>query len=326
MLGYQEDGSFATDNSGRETLHKCQLKWWLGVYFGRTTKAVSKDLFCGVCLHLAMEEFYKGVDPEKVLRRFDQRYGSWARGEVDPTDNKSHVNIRSVLWTCVLERRIVNPPYQPVTGWVEFAIDYLLAPGVRYTGKIDAIVESDSGYAIEDTKSTGRPDKGFAAQFEINDATTGYYDGVRELGFDVPMSYINIIHAKALPANMESACSTHSKGKPRGAPKTLWADCWSSHNESRVIGPFLRDPAEIEPFRKRVVADVEVMKELVDRAPQLIDIEKIPATGKLSPRTACEWCEFRPFCLTGITHEKVMAHTVEHFWDPRDVVKSEVPE
>lgn len=314
MLCYQDDGTFAVDNSARSTFHECQLQWWLRVYLGRSTSERKKDLYCGTCLHVAMEQFYKGVDPIEIMATFDATYGEWARGKVDVKDGKSWQNIREVLWV-VLQRRLTAPPYQPVPDFVEFPIEYTF-DGVKYCGKLDAVVEAAHGYGIEDTKSTGRPDKGWEAQFEMCDALTGYYDGMREQhNTDIPNCYINVIHSKALPANMEASCTQHSRGKQ----KVKWGECWPQHNESRVIGPFLRDPHEIPAFRQRVVSDVESMKRVIDVAPTIHEIDKVEATGKVKPRTACEWCEFRPYCLGGTPRaETIMANTVEVYFDPRE--------
>ena len=310
--GDENRGLFALDNSSRETWHKCRLKWWLSVYLGRTTEEIKKDLFCGECLHKAMERFYNGMKPEEVLKAFDQEYKPWAFGKVEVKDGKAWQNIREVLWR-VLQDRVVNPPYQPVEGWVEFPVQYQL-PGesVLYCGRVDAVCEANFGFLGEDTKSTGRPDEGWKGQFEMTDGFTGYYAALRaEHDWDVPNWYINVIHAKALPAEPKKKCSTH---------KRPWEECWYQHNESRTIGPYLRDPGEIPAFERRVVEDAHGMEDLIGRAPTLQDIEEVPATGKISPRTACDFCEFRPFCVgRPATADQIAAHTTVKFWDPREV-------
>jgi hypothetical protein len=283
------------------------------VYLGRTTEEIKKDLFCGECLHKAMESFYNGTEPEQVLADFDARYKPWAFGKVEVKDGKAWQNIREVLWM-VLQRRVQAPPYHPVEGWVEFAVEYEIGPGVLYTGRVDAVCEAPFGFIGEDTKSTGRPDKGWAGQFEMTDALTGYYDGLRtQYEWDVPSWYIHVIHAKALPAEPNRKCTQHQR---------KWGECWPQHNESREIGPFLRDPREIPAFRARVMHDADQMMALVERAPALEDIEKVQATGRISPRTACDFCEFRPFCAGGHpTADKIAANTTVSFWDPRTVVE-----
>lgn len=299
-MAIYRDGYLFVDNSTLSAFKTCKMQAMMKYGYNlQPAEQRNTPAFIGTCLHKALEQYFITEDPANAFRTLHAEYWEYAQTHVAPDDRTSRYdNIYLVLESWI--RR--NPPNQwpfkvSNADHVEmpFAIPLPGAPNIIYCGALDLIVQradlADVFY-VYDTKSTGRPDDRFRAQFDLGSQFSGYVWAAQQIvSPNVVGAYVNIVHRMVIPT---------STGKCRSGHGTTYDVCGYLHPQHE-LKPVMRTPAEIEAWlldaTMIAIQWYEYFTEFIGDGSEadVADITMVPQDGKWGYQV-CPLCDYKDFC------------------------------
>jgi hypothetical protein len=242
----------------------------------------------GTAIHGATEVYYKTASRIKALEQLAILYEAHADQYAAADDRLSFDNIERCFRGWLDKFPFNELPYEVVEGSVERPFLLPLTDNVVYGGRLDALVRPKGGRGLWllDTKSTGRIDKKFRAQFSIGSQMSGYYWAAeQEYKEKIQGIYINVVHTGKVPAS-DRKCSTHSR---------KYSECGSWHMQHGVE-KFFRSPDEIAEWLTDAKALATEWYSTLDAGDPSFDrLNEVDQRGKWVYQ-ACALCNYHTFC------------------------------
>jgi hypothetical protein len=249
MAVWLPDGRLAVDNSTLSSLATCGTQAMMAYGLSlRAPEGTNLPAEAGTAIHKAVEAYFKTGKRFEAIAKLKEVYEPIAERHAQPDDRLGYDNIARCLESWLDKYPPGQLPYDVVPGAIEVPFQLPLTKEVAYVGQIDAIVTprgSDRLWLL-DTKSTGRVDQKFKAQFSIGSQMSGYYWAAQQLfNQEVEGIYINVVHAGKVPGS-DRKCGTHGR---------KYSECGSWHMDHGVH-KYYRSEGEIEAW----LADVKVLQ------------------------------------------------------------------
>src|SRR5262249_15112549 len=144
------------DNSILAATATCSTKAALRYALGLTAEEPEqmRPLGAGIAVHAALDVFFRqGGDQQAALDELTKQYGVELLAQAPEDDRLGYANVSACLGHWL---RTVAPalPFRVAVGDTELAFRVPLAPGVDFTGRIDALAEAtEGGWWVVDWKT-----------------------------------------------------------------------------------------------------------------------------------------------------------------------------
>jgi hypothetical protein len=222
-------------------------------------------------------------------------------------DRRGYDNMHKIISEVVHRYPIGQLPFEllsPATTEVSFVAPLgLLSDGtpVHLIGYIDKLVkDKHSGLKLPlEHKFTGRLDGNFVGRFTEYDPQLTAYMWAAEtvLGEPIGDAWVNAIEMKMVPTS-ESKCKKHG---------VLYEECGPLHVTQTFIQAH-RSPQQINEFKRLALAECETYILPVAKALKKKGVNVATQTPREGIITgACEYCEYRRWCLTANRGPSIMA-------------------
>lgn len=314
-MAVYRDGILYTDNSTLSSFQTCPTKamttYGWNLVPVETSNAPAE---AGTALHKAIEVHLAGGSLDEARQALHGAYYAFSL-RIAHGDRLGFDNVMLVLESWIERNPLNELPYSIRDArFIEMPFDFPFGPGVRYVGKLDALVERSDGLVLYvlDTKSTGNPDYKFRQQFNIGSQMTGYVWAAQQM-FNEPVAgiYINVVHVAVVPTS-NSKCKTH-KG-------FQYNECGYMHPKHELIGPKFRTPKELDAWERDAKALAQQWRQTYLRFRDDIDaIDELPQYGKWVYQ-ACVLCDLHDFCRTGRNINSGVEFDVVE-WQPGDLAE-----
>lgn len=311
------DGILYVDNSTLSSFQTCPTKAMVSYGWNLVpTETSNAPAEAGTALHKAIEIHLAGGSLDECRQALHGAYYDFSL-RIAHGDRLGFDNVQLVLESWIERNPLHELPYA-IHGadYIEMPFDLPFGEGVRYVGKLDALVHRHDGQALYvlDTKSTGNPDYKFRKQFNIGSQMTGYVWAADQM-FDEPIAgiFINVVHVGVVPTS-NSKCKIH-KG-------FTYSECGYMHPKHELIGPKFRSPRALASWEKDARALAQAWRKTYLRfIDNIDDIDELPQYGKWVYQ-ACGLCDLHDFCRTDRNINSGVEFDVVE-WQPGDLAERE---
>lgn len=162
------------DYTMMSTFQTCQRKYDFRMNKGLVGRKAPIAADFGKCIHLALDEWYKGGDIEKTVELFKANYV-----ESEEDDKRTHKMGEWILRN--YHSKYVDQPFKVLSTEREFTIP--LPNGNKLIGRIDKIVEWDGAVWGMDHKTTSQLGDSYMRMHTPNLQFSGYTWAIQQLGF-----------------------------------------------------------------------------------------------------------------------------------------------
>lgn len=293
---YAETGILYVDNSILTTLATCETKALMRYGYNLIPIDASVGpLRAGQAVHKALEVHYTGGTLEESLIALFDDYYEYAIAHEEEGNRLCYTNVVEIIKSWIWHHPLEKLPYKVIPDAVEmpFCLPLNDSGSIQYVGRIDAGVSNTSGagYYLLDTKSTGRIDNKFHAQFYLSTQMSGYVWALEQLqSKPVTGIYINVVDMRSVPNNPKRKCSQH---------KAPYSDCGFLHMNHQLAGPYYRNQLQLYIWHRNAIRLAQKWMNLLDHHLDEIDfITSAPQSGMFIYQ-ACTLCELHAFCRGG---------------------------
>lgn len=254
------------DNSQLQEFKNCQYRYWLKYgegYKKRQEGGDSHDRAFGTAIHAGLETHYKGGGWDDCKLAFTKLYPD----QLQPDDlAKTQENGIRILEAYIEHYRQEDKKWKVLA--CEEVGEMELAPGIKYTVKIDLIVENleHGGIYVVDHKTTGKSfDYRYWAQFEPNSQLTGY------------CAYAEFRFGACSGAFINGIRLGHRQRAYKGEPAGFY------YEFQRQL--FNRNQKQINDWKQNALGWIEQLQNAKDN------------NRWLKNEAACTYCQYRPICI-----------------------------
>ena len=304
------------DNSILDAVSSCSSEAVLRYVLGYTTRQQAAHLRAGSAGHKAFEAWFGGSDLATANGIFENEYRAWVEQAFDDgervEDRLTFENTSRILDYWLQTHPVASFPWVVDPALVEVGFSVPLTDDGEYmlVGLADLITtDKHTGDTyIVDHKFTGRVSHYWMRQFYMSSQLSGYQWAASQYldpGKQVVGSYINAVEFSKLPSDPVRKCAKHA---------TPYAECGPLHTESRLLGPFMRTPAQLEAWRQTAIGLAKRYESLMRTYPTIERLGRVRMEGMFNG--SCRFCEFHDFCRMGRPAGYADSMLMADRWEP----------
>lgn len=315
MAYFLDDGRLVVDNSTLSSFATCGTQAYMQYALNlRPPPGSNLPADSGIAIHGALDAYFSTGSRSAALLKLEELYADYADQYAAADDRLCFDNIERCFQGWLDKYPFHELPYEVVEGSIEAPFLLPLTDNVVYGGRLDALVrpKGSKGLWLLDTKSTGRVDAKFKAQFSIGSQMSGYYWAAEQLYKErIQGIYINVVHTGKVPSS-DRKCATHSRP---------YSECGVWHM-NHGVHKYTRSKEEIDSW----LADARVMceewYEVATRheaeewpTPNFATLQTVDQRGKWVYQ-ACALCVYHQFCQQQRKPQFAARNFVYNEWIP----------